>query len=452
MYADTKSKYVYSALNLLFFSILPICGTLQSVNAQERVVLNLEKTLALAKEQNLHIISAEIDHHIALEDIREVKEERLPNVQLHALYSRVTNISEFQEGIKHKPTVTRINPEMYDLTSNFNVPIYNGRKINNHIKIAKLAAEIAHLQKGETTNTIYLHAAEMFLEVCKLQELQKLISESILEEKDRLREVTVLHEKGVVTKNEILRAELQLSQREFQFLTNTKNINVLKDELKTILQLPLNTALEIEEQSIASESTELKSYADLKNYANQNESVLISHELLKIKELELKNVKSNYLPKIQGFGHYGFKYPNYMFFPPTNYLYTFGQIGIEATWDLSSLYKNRIKVQTAKNKVHKQEVENKILTDKVDNLIFRQYAEYNDLLEKVEVTAKAEKLAEENHRIVSLKYLNQMVLITEMMDADNNKLKAKFDVIQNRIEILQKKYEILHTTNLISHH
>lgn len=452
MHADTKSKSVYSVFNLLLISILPLCGSVQGVLAQERVVLDLDKTLEMAKEKNLYIKSAAIDHHIALEDIREVKEERLPNFQLHALYSRVSNISEFQQGIKHKPTVTRINPEIYDLTSNFNVPIYNGRKINNHIKIAKLAAEIAHLEQGETANTVYLHAAEMFLEVCKLQELQKLISESIHEEKDRLREVKVLHEKGVVTKNEILRAELQLSQREFQFLTNTKNINVLKDELKTTLQLPLTTELDIDENSISAINTDLNSYVDLKQHANQNESILISQELLKIKELELKNVKSNYLPKIQGFGHYGFKYPNYMFFPPTNYLYTFGQIGVEATWDLSSLYKNRIKVQTAKNKVHKQEVENKILLDKVDNLIFRQYAEYNDLLEKVEVTEKAEKLADENHRIVSLKYLNQMVLITEMMDADNNKLKAKFNVIENRIEILQKKYEILHTTNLISHH
>ena len=452
MHSNNPSKSVCSVLNLLFVSIIPFSCSVSVSFAQEHIELDLEKTLTLAKEQNLLIKSAEINHHIALEDISERKEERLPNVGLHALYSRVSNISEFQQGIKHQPTVTRINPEIYDLTSNFNVPIYNGNAINNRIKIAKLAAEIAHLEQAETANTVYLHAAQIFLEVCKLKELQKLITESIEEEKDRLKEVKVLHEKGVVTKNEILRAELQLAQREFQFLTNTKNINVLKDELKTTLQLPLRTEIIINENSINQISPALDNYTDLREHASHNEAVLISEEALKIKQLELQNVKSNYLPKIQGFGHYGFKYPNYMFFPPTNYLYTFGQIGLEATWDLSSLYKNKIKVQTAKNKVHKQEVDNKILSDKIDNLIFSQYAEYNDLIEKTAVTAKAEMLAEENHRIVNLKYLNQMVLITEMMDADNAKLKAKFDVIANKIEILQKKYEILHTTNLISHH
>lgn len=451
MYQDSKSKSVCSVLKILAFSILPFyCSSLSY--AQTPVELDLVKVLELAKEQNLEIKSASIDHHIALEDIRERREDRLPNVQLHALYSRVTNISEFQQGIKHKPTVTRINPEIYDLTSNFNVPIYNGSKITNHVKIAKLAAEIAHYQETETTNTVYLHSAIIFLEICKLQELQKLIVESVAEEKDRLKEVTVLNEKGVVTKNEIYRAELQLAQREFQFLTNNKNISVLKEELKTTLQLPEGSEIIINENSVQDINPEVQSFAELKKYADNNESILISEEYLKIKQLELKNVKSNYMPKIQGFGHFGFKYPNYMFFPPTNYLYTFGQIGVEATWDLSSLYKNRIKVQTAKNKVHKQEIENKILLDKVDNLIFSQYADYNDLIEKTAVTAKAQILAEENYRIVNLQYLNQMVLITEMLDADNAKLKAKFDVIANKIDLIQKKYEILQTTNLIAKH
>ena len=451
MHQDTKSKSVCSVLKILAFSIIPFYCSSQSY-AQTPVELDLPKVLELAKEQNLEIKSAAINHHIALEDIRERKEDRLPNVQLHALYSRVSNISEFQQGLKHKPTVTRINPEIYDLTSNFNVPIYNGSKINNNIKIAKMAAEIAHFQETETANTVYLQSTIIFLEICKLQELQKLITESVAEEKDRLREVIALNEKGVVTKNEIYRAELQLAQREFQYLTNNKNISVLKEELKTTLQLPNDSQIIINETSIETIDPSIKSYAELKNYAENNESILISEEYLKIKQLELNNTKSNYLPKIQGFGHYGFKYPNYMFFPPTNYLYTFGQIGIEATWDLSSLYKNRIKVQTAKNKVHKQEVENKILLDKIDNLIFSQYADYNDLLEKTAVTEKAQVLAEENYRIVNLQYLNQMVLITEMLDADNAKLKAKFDVIANKIDILQKKYEILHTTNLIAHH
>lgn len=450
MYRNIKNKSACSVLKLLVFSALTLYYSNQSY-AQTQVELDLEKVIAIAKNQNLEIKSASVDHHISLEDIRERQEDRLPNVQLHALYSRVTNISEFQNGIKHKPTVTRINPEIYDLTSNFNVPIYNGNKINNQIKIAKIAAEIAHYQEAETINTVYLQSAFIFLEICKLQELQKLIIESVSEEKDRLKEVTVLYEKGVITKNEIYRAELQLAQREFQFLTNTKNINVLLKELKTVLQLPENSQIIINEKSIEKINTEVNSYAELKKYASNNESILISEEHLKIKQLELTNVKSNYLPKVNGFGHFGFKYPNYMFFPPTDYLYTFGQIGIEATWDLSTLYKNRVKVETAKNKVHKQEIENKILQDKIDNLIFSQYADYQDLIEKIEVTNKAEILAEENYRIVNVQYLNQMVLITEMLDADNAKLKAKFDVIANKIDILQKKYEILHTTNLIAH-
>jgi hypothetical protein len=149
------------------------------------------------------------------------------------------------------------------------------------------------------------------------------------------------------------------------------------------------------------------------------------------------------------FGAYGFDYPNYKFFPPNPYLYTLGQVGIEARFDISGLYKNKTKVQTANTEMQWQEMHAGILKDKVQDELYKNHTQYQEILEKFIVVDKALELATENYRIVKTKYLNQLVLITEMVDADNALLQAKYTKISTRIDAVMKHYELLHTAGIM---
>ena len=81
--------------------------------------------------------------------------------------------------------------------------------------------------------------------------------------------------------------------------------------------------------------------------------------------------------------------------------------------------------------------------------VFKEYTQYHEILDRLPVTDKALELAEENYRIVKLKYLNQLVLITEMIDADNTLLEARFKKIATRIDAAMKYYELLHTADML---
>ncbi|MDI5899478.1 TolC family protein [Flavobacterium yafengii] len=423
-----------------------------SLQAQQVSTISLNDALKIAKENNKTIHKSHIELRISEKEIAVTKNLRLPEVNFNAMYSRLSDLTEYEGGFfSDKHTYT---PEpgtvLYDAVTKFDVPLYAGNKINNAIKKSKEENEIAKIKVEKTQNNIQLQVIATFLGIYKMMELQKIIGESIKEEQERLKEVKAFKTFGTVTKNEVLRSELQLSDRELNSLTNKKNIKIALQELKTVLQLP-------EEVEIAIDTTGLLDIAPLKDYdfyfkeTLQNEEMRIANREVDVKKTELKMMKGNYYPKVSLFGNYNLKYPDYMLFTLNrSYLYTIGQIGVEATYNLSGLYKNKAKVQVANLKVDLQENESELVKNEMVDKLFRNHTQYQEILDKLPVTDKALDLANENYRIVKVKYLNQLVLITEMVDADNALLQAKFNKVSTRIDMVMKQYELLHTSGLLN--
>ncbi|MFB9078391.1 TolC family protein [Flavobacterium procerum] len=430
--------------------ILLITLVFNSLHAQEVHTVSLQEAMKLAKENNKKVLKSQLEITLAEQNIKERKELRLPDVSLNGMYSRITNITEFKgSGFLKDKEVTHAIPEIYEVNSTFKMPIYVGNKISNAIKIANQENEIAKIKSEKTENDIELEVVANYLAIYKMMELQKIFEENIKEEKSRLKEVQSLQKHGTVTKNEVIRAELQLSDRELNALTNSKNIKIALHDLKTLIQLPENEEIAIDTTANLDEMNGLDPYDFYLSKAMQNEEMRIASQELNISKTELQLVKGNYLPSVNFFGNYGFYYPNYKFFPPNPYLYTLGQIGIEARFDISALYKNKTKVAKANTKIDLQEMQTEIIKDEIQDELFKEHTQYQEILEKFVVVDKALDLAEENYRIVKLKYLNQLVLITEMVDADNALLQAKYNKISTRLDAVLKHYEMMHTAGMM---
>lgn len=420
------------------------------VRAQQPHKISLAEALSIAKVNNQVILKSHINKELSEDNITETKNLRLPEIDLHGLYSRITNLTEFKGGFLQDKSVTKTIPEIYDISSSFRMPIYEGNKINNTIKKAKYENEIAILNVEKTENDIQLGVAVTFLEVYKMTKLQEIIEESIKEEQERLKEVKAFNAHGAVTKNEVLRAELQLSDRELNALTNKKNMSIALFELKTLLQLPEDEEIIIDTTAVLESKAMLSEYNYYLEKTMKNEPMQIAGQEIEIRKAEKDIVKSNYYPKISFFGNYNLRYPNYMFFPPSPYLYSLGQVGIELTYNLSGLYKNKSRVKSADLKIAAQQTELEIIKNEEKNKLFKNYTQHQEITDKLPVADKALELAIENYRIVKLKYLNQLVLVTEMVDADNALLQARYNKIALSIDAVVKRYELLHTAGILN--
>ena len=420
-----------------------------TLQAQQITSISLNEAIKMARENNKNILKSNLEVTLSEQNIKENKDLRLPDIELNGEYSRITNITEFKGGFLKDKEVTKTIPELYNVGTSFKMPLYVGNKINNAIKIANQENKIALIKKEKSENDIQLEVIGTYLGIYKMMELQKIIEENIKEEQNRLKEVQSLQKHGTVTKNEVIRAELQLSDRELNALTNSKNIKIALHDFKTLLQFPENQEIAIDTTANIDEMGRIDPYESYKNKALQNEEMRISSQEINIRKTELNLVKGNYYPSINFFGNYGFNYPNYKFFPPNPYLYTLGQVGIEARFDISGLYKNKTKVQMASTQVKWQQMQSEIVKDKVQDELYKNHTQYEEILEKFAVVDKALELANENYRIVKLKYFNQLVLVTEMVDADNALLQAKYNKISTRIDAAMKHYELLHTAGML---
>lgn len=417
--------------------------------AQQVATISLKEAIKIAREHNRNILKSNLEVTLSEENIKENKELRLPEVELNGMYSRITNLTEFKGGFLKDKEVTNTIPEIYQVGTAVKMPIYVGNKINNAIKIANQESKIALIKKEKSENDIQLEVIGTYLGIYKMMQLQKIIEENIKEEYNRLKEVQSLQKHGTVTKNEVIRAELQLSDRELNALTNSKNIKIALHDFKTLLQVSEEQEIAIDTTADIDEMSSIDPYDSYMTHALQNEEMRISSQELAVKKTELNLVKGNYYPSIHFFGNYSLNYPNYKFFPPDPYLYSLGQVGIAASFDLSGLYKNRTKVEIANTKIQWQVLQSEIVKDKVKDELYRNHTQYQEILERFKVVDKALELANENYRIVKLKYFNQLVLVTEMVDADNALLQAKFNKISTRIDAAMKHYELLRTAGML---
>lgn len=421
----------------------------EAMQHPDTLLLTMSRSVELARAGNKNIQRAHLQQQMADDKTSIQKNLQTPDFGLHASYARITNLLEYHGSLSNTETIKAI-PDMYELSGNMKMPLYAGKRIKTSIDIAIEEAAMARLKSAATGNDIHIKTIATYLGIYHLQSLQAVINERIAEYQQRLKEVQALKKNGAVTKNEILRAELQLSNMQLSLISNRKNIEIAMQELKTLLNLNDHTQLTLDTAHLSDMPLLEQSYEACLTLAYQKEEMQIARKEETLAQLERKEVKGNYYPTVALFGSWAYNYPNYRMFPPTPYLYRLGMIGIDATFSLSDLYKNKKRMALANKKVADKVLETAILQDEITDQVHKEYVQLQEIKERIPVTETAIIQATENYRIVKTKYLNQLALITDITDADNALLSARFANITEKINAQMKYFQLLYATGMLT--
>lgn len=419
-----------------------------TAKAQQKQKVTLLNALQLAAQNNLEIARAKVQHERAEEIHKEEKEQRIPDVGFHGSYGRMSDLTEYKSGLKTRQ-VTPMIPELADATFTATLPLYQGHRIRNSIKQAEEAADMTVITIEKKTNDIQIEVIADYLGIYKLMKVQQLLVANYREEEDRLKEVKAFKKHGTVTNNEVLRIELQLSNRALQLLSNKRSISIGLHQLKTRLHLPERDSLELDTVHLLQERKIANDYKYYQESSLHKDEMRLAQGKEHISLLEQDKVRGNYYPKINFFSSFGYNYPNYLFFPPNPNGYSLGKVGIEAVFSLSGLYKNKTKMAIAHQQLEEEQLNTALLSEAISNEVFSHYTRYQEVLDKIPVNQKAVRQATENYRIVRLKYKNQLALMTDMLDADNALLDAQFESISTQIDALMHYYELQYAAGLL---
>ncbi|WP_343680896.1 TolC family protein [Chryseobacterium arthrosphaerae] len=436
-------------LNACRYQCIALCLVLSSFfHAQmtDYRHLSLEQAIEIGLKNNKNIQISHLKQEMSATKEKDLKMEKLPDIEFHTSYTQVTNLYQHQDGVFNKATKYDAINGMYDFTLSASIPLYMGGKIRNTEKKAAIDTEISVLKTHLDERQLKMEIITAFLQIHHLKEQQNLINDKMKEDSVNIRQVKTLKANGVVTVNEVLRTSLQLSNHTMSRTELDNDIQIAEHKLKTILSLPENQEMHVSTEDLISDETAIPYIDELTETAlRKNESVEITHKNLSLKELDQKITKADYLPKITAGGEYFLKYPNMMFFPPEPYAYRLGMIGMNLTYPIENLYKNKYRMQEARENINLAQLQIEENEEKIRHNVYEAYKKFEETGEKVKIAEEAINQAKENYRIVKTKYANKLSLITELIDADNTYLEAESNLISVKINRQLKYYQLQYT-------
>ncbi|WP_228376219.1 TolC family protein [Chryseobacterium sp. BLS98] len=408
--------------------------------------LSLQQAIETGLKNNKNIQISHLKKEMSATREKDLAMEKLPDIEFHTSYNQVTNLFQHQNGFFNKATKYDVINGMYDFTLSASIPVYMGGKIRNTEKKASIDTEISALRTHLDERQLKMEIITAFLQIHHLKEQQSLINDKMKEDSINIKQVKSLKANGVVTVNEVLRTSLQLSNHTMSWTELDNDIQIAEHQLKTILSLPENLEMHVDTENLISDKTTIPYIEELTETAlNKNESVEMSHKNLSLKELDQKIIKANYLPKITAGGEYFIKYPNMMFFPPEPYAYRLGMLGVNLTYPIENLYKNKYRMQEARENIDLAKLQIEENNEKIRHSVYEAYKKFEETDQKVKIAEEAIYQAKENYRIVKTKYANKLSLITELIDADNAYLEAESNLISVKINRQLKYYQLQYT-------
>ena len=316
--------------------------------------------------------------------------------------------------------------------------VYAGGAVNAGIRVAELQRDIAVSGQRATLNAQRFMALGQYLDLFKIQNRMQVYEQNIALTRRLIDDIHAKQEQGMALKNDVTRYELQME-------TLKLGLRQLQDQ-QAILNHQLCNTLGIDEVSIVADTTVLTTPltdGDWYTAAYANSPQMEQSELsTKMAEQQLKLAKSEMLPKVAVVAADNFSGPFTYDIPPIDKNINYWYVGVGVRYNLSSLFKQNKKVRQAKTGVLQSQQQQKVVAESLDNQVQQAWTLWQQTYADLDTQKKSVQLARQNYEVVNERYLNQLALITDMLDASNIRLNAELQEVDARINIVYAYYKL----------
>ena len=113
-------------------------------------------------------------------------------------------------------------------------------------------------------------------------------------------------------------------------------------------------------------------------------------------------------------------------------------------YSLSSLFKSNKTVRKAKAQQLQSREAHAVVSERVNNDMQQAYTIHQQAFVELHTQQKSVELASQNYKVMNNRYLNQLALVTDMVDASNLKLNAELQEVNARINVAYTYYNIMY--------
>lgn len=403
-----------------------------SFSSDSLKTLTISDGLRIATDNNRVIKIASINKAIASADIVIARSRFFPSI----------NGSLRQTFLSHQPAAL-FGPEKVFMSQkeylSYGINLYQtiydfGANVSRY-EASKTYHDVADHDIKRVRNIVALDFIKRYFDLLETEKMMEVAEKEVERFESHLKVAQSLYKEGSITKNDLLQAEVMLSDARQRLLTvkNMRSFNV--SQINSILARPLNEEFQVVDVTLdASEDIDLEKAWETA-VKERAEMKIIENEL-KIVELEEKAVRSEYYPKLFAQGGYNFTENRYLF-PEGNWSLILGlDINLFNGWST--------KAEVSKVKQRREQLleEKRKLMDDIKLEVEKSYLDLKNASEKIIVTKGAVKQAEENLRINRIKYEEGIGTSTDVVDAitlltlaETNYCKALYDLRRAQAEL-----------------
>lgn len=436
-------------MRLVFLGTLLLgTGCISMVTAQVRTGLTtreitLTELVGLAQQNNLDLKLVRKDSSIAEENVKTAKLARAPYLTVGGYYNFIMNPVLYRDFYSNDTVI----PYYHHQTSwsiVAGIPIYLGGKIKTEIAQSEVVRELQNENLKLTDTQLKLSMITQFYSLYKLYREVEIIEENIVSVKKNIKQIESRVENGQNLISDLSRTQLQLSNFEVDVFKAWNNIDLLSNYLCIQAGLPSATRLVPVEVSIAVPDDSLDFDQCLEDALANRIEIRQSELQRNYSELSLRQTKSFYKPYISGNALYTTNYPVPGTFPPQTDILNYGAVGIGLTYDLSSIYNLKHRIQADRLQIERDDINISQVKNYIDQELKSAYVNFLESKSNVGTYQKNVELAELNYRITKSKYDNDFALIIDMIDAElqvnDSRLSLNKAIIETIIQYYYLQY------------
>ncbi|MBN2264392.1 MAG: TolC family protein [Candidatus Aminicenantes bacterium] len=408
----------------------------------QRKPLSLEEAVAAGLERSpaLQASQAAVDARAA--EAREVAAARLPALKLGGGYTRLSEVPDFQVSLPIAPdpiVVSRSYFNNFNLRLGLQQPVFTGLRLEAGERSARMLESAAGRDLAKDRADLIYAVKSAYWGLAKAREVEKLVEENIRLVSEHLEDVRAFFGQGLVTRNDVLRAELELSNAEIMRIDARNASETALAALDSLIGLPLATDVELT-TSAAGQASRIPAEApaaDPVEEALERRPDLQAADLrIKASEWGVKAARSGLYPQVFLAGNYYYLRPNPRYLPALDEFKGTWDLGVSVSFDLWDWGGTKSRAEGARAQLARARGARELLEDHVILEVTQDRLALLRAKEKVRVAGQAVGLAEENFRVSRERFRQGVALSADVLDAEVAWLGARVNRTRAEIDLV----------------
>lgn len=296
------------------------------------------------------------------------------------------------------------------------LPLFTSGRISKGIDAALSSLNTSIQDEMKTILDLKLNVADAYISVLRVKRLVDVAETNVSSLVAYARDVKNFYEQGVVTKNDMLAAQVSLADARQRLTQALNSLNITNASYNRLLGRSLDQHIDIEDLSAGPVKTD---FQDLESKAlgKRPELISLSEQALSLQH-QASGIRSSTMPQFAFSGGYSFAQNKYQVHEDV-WSATFG-----LRWDI---FDGGISRHNANALLQKAEAITEVRKDTASliSLQVRQASlDVDEAYKRIEVTREAVSQSEENLKVAKDRYREGVGTNTEVLDAETLRTKS----------------------------